>query len=568
MTAKVTAMHRRHTPRLSFYARLAALPGVALGVFLLGVTSLSARSTPTGEFVQVAPAQTPLFWYVLAAGLALLVPAGLVLISVAEFDPRHAWHAALGALAVIGVVTVGYWAFGFALQFGGVGLIYVRPDLSQMVWEWSLLSSEWGIGWGMAGLSGWFLSGPDVTAMSYALFLAHLPWAITAAIIPVVALRDRAPSIATVFLGFVVGAIVYPLAGNWVQGGGWLSGLGRNLNLGHGLVDFGGAGTVFLMAAGFALAALVVWPSSRSAKSPVGPDLPPAQLPLLAVVGALFVLTGALGWLWANPLQVEALTDAGLMRGSVNIILAAGGGALVPLLYTWFVAGYSHPTLSARGLTAGLVAGLAAGPFVQPGPAFLVGLIAGATVPFVTYFMDHMLRLDDRTGVISMIGIPAMLGLLLTGILADGVMGQGWQMTGLERYLGVPGQGVTGLLAAAGRQMDFPGQFQAQLVGVIALGLLGFLSGLIVCVPLGLILHGLQRDDRRSQPSQPEAAPSVQAQPQLQSPATALPASSPPSQSKSQPKPQPKRGQAALPFQRGATPRPASQSTDPQPPSA
>ena len=248
------------------------------------------------------------------------------------------------------------------------------------------------------------------------------------------------------------------------------------------------------------------------------------------------------------------------MRGSINIILAAGGGALVPLLYTWFVAGYSHPTLSARGLVAGLVAGLAAGPFVQPGPAFLVGLIAGATVPFVTYFMDHMLRLDDRTGVVSMAGIPAMLGLLLAGVLADGVMGQGWQMTGLERYLGVTGQGVTGLLAAAGRQIDFPGQFQAQLIGVVALGLLGFLSGLIVCVPLGLLLHGLQRDDRRARRAQPESAASTQAQPQLQSPAI--------SSSSSQPRPQPKRGQAALPFQRGAVSRPAPQSTDPQPPSA
>lgn len=556
----MTAIHRRRTSKRSTYARFAIIPALAAGVFLLGATSLLAQSVQPGAFAQIAPAQTPLFWYVLAAGLALLAPAGLALISVAELDPRHAWHAALGALAAIGVVTVGYWAFGFALQFGGVGLIYTRPDLSQMVWEWSLLSSEWGVGWGMAGLSGWFLSGPDITAMSYALFLAHLPWALTAAIIPVVALRDRAPSIATVFLAFVVGAIVYPLAGNWVQGGGWLSGLGRNLNLGHGLVDFGGAGTVFLVAAGFALAALVVWPSSRSAKSPAGPDLPPAQLPLLAVVGAFFVLTGALGWLWANPLQVETLTDAALMRGSINIILAAGGGALVPLLYTWFVAGYSHPTLSARGLVAGLVAGLAAGPFVQPGPAFLVGLIAGATVPFVTYFMDHMLRLDDRTGVVSMAGIPAMLGLLLAGVLADGVMGQGWQMTGLERYLGVTGQGVTGLLAAAGRQMDFPGQFQAQLIGVVALGLLGFLSGLIVCVPLGLLLHGLQRDDRRARQAQPETPATSQAQPQLQSPAI--------SSSSSQPRPQPKRGKAALPFQRGAVSRPAPQSTDPQPPSA
>ena len=50
-----------------------------------------------------------------------------------------------------------------------------------------------------------------------------------------------------------------------MQGGGWLSALGRNLNMGHGLIDFGGAGTVHLAAAGFVLAALVVWLPRASA---------------------------------------------------------------------------------------------------------------------------------------------------------------------------------------------------------------------------------------------------------------------------------------------------------------
>ena len=66
----------------------------------------------------------------------------------------------------------------------------------------------------------------------------------------------------------------------------------------------------------------------------------------------------------------------------------------------------------------------------------------------------------------------------------------------MERYLGVAGQGVTGLLAAAGYQPDFPGQLQAQVMGIAAIGLWGFLSGLVVCAPLGLLLYGLQRSQR------------------------------------------------------------------------
>ncbi len=469
---------------------------VPLWLTLFGVAS---AQTTGGEPTVTVIAATPLIWYVLTAALALLVPAGIVLVAVAEMSAVRAWNAALGALAAIGVVTIGYWAFGFALQFGGVGLVYPQPELSDLVWEWSMLSDEWGIGWGMAGLSGWFLSGPGITTLAYSLFLAHLPWAITAGMIPVVALRGRAPAIATIALAFFVGAIVYPLAGNWVQGGGWLNALGRNLNLGHGFIDFGGAGSLFLVTAAFTLAGLVVWSARPRPVDPLSAMLPPAQLPLLAVVGALLLIGGMLGWLWSNPLQMSVLRDEAVIRGSINLILAAGAGTLIPLLYTWFVTGYSHPTLSARGVLAGIVAALAAGPFIQPGPALLIGFLAGATVPFVSYLVDDVLGLEDKTGIVAALFVPALIGLLLVGIFADGAVGRGWQMTGLDSYLGVTGQGVTGLLAAQGYQPDFPGQLQAQLIGTLALSLWGFLSGLAICIPLGLLLHALERDDRSAQ---------------------------------------------------------------------
>lgn len=465
---------------------------VCYALYLLWPTVAHAQSAGENGAATATNAAVPLYWYLMTAMVALLAPIGFLLIGVAGLEPEHAWNAALGGLAAVGLSTWGYWAVGFAIQFGGIGLVYPNPELRQLVWEWSPLAANWGIGWGVAGLSGWFLSGPQVTALTYTLFLAHLPWVITAATLPIMAIRGRAPAIVTLLLALLIGAFVYPLAGNWVQGGGWLSALGRNLDLGHGLVDFGGAGTVHLVSAGFALAALVVWAPRTLPSSMHNLELPPVHLPLLVVVGSLFVLTGSLGWYWSNPLQVQFLGETALMRGSVNSILVAAGGLLPPLLYTWFVTGSSEPLTCARGLVAGVVAGLAVGPFVQPGVAFAIGLLAGATVPFVLFILEGVWRLDDATGAVTASGVPAMVGLLLVGLFADGVAGNGWQMTGLGNYLGVEGQGVSGLFVASGYQINFPQQLQAQAIGVLALSLWGFVVGMGICIPLGLLFHALE----------------------------------------------------------------------------
>jgi len=452
---------------------------------------------------------TPLYWFLLATAISFLVPIGFILISIAGLEIDHAWNAALGGLAAMGLTAFAYWAIGFALHFGGVGLVYPNTGLRQLVWEWSPLSTNWGSGWGVAGLSGWFLSGPNVSILTYTLFLVHLPWVVTAAALPIVALRGRAPAIVTLILALLLGGIVYPLAGNWVQGGGWLGALGRNLGLGHGLVDFGGAGTVHLVSASFALAALVVWIPRRHVVRLEHLELPPVHLPVLAVVGSLFVLAGGMGWQWANPLQVDGLGELALMRGSVNSILIAAGGIIPPLLYTWFVTGQSEPITCARGLIAGVVAGLAIGPFVQPGVAFTIGLLAGTTIPFAIFVIEGLWHLDDATGVITSSGIPAILGLLLVGIFADGIVGDSWQMTGIGTYLGVANQGVSGLFVVAGYQVDFPGQLQAQTIGVLALSLWGFLSGLICCIPLGLLFHSLDEGEPAVQQRVPTAPASL-----------------------------------------------------------
>lgn len=449
--------------------------------------------------------------YLLTLALSALVPVGLLLVYVAGEPYARAWRMALNGLVIMGLAGIGYWAVGFAFQFGGVGLVYLRPDLLGLVWEWSALPADWGTGWGMLGLSGWFLRGDGITATAYALFLAHLPWALTAALLPGMALARRTPAPVTWAVGLVTGGLIYPVAGNWVQGGGWLAALGRNLELGHGFVDFAGAGTVFLVGGLVAVAGLLVWHDPSAHPIPGEPDPPTVHYPLMVLLGGLLVLIGALGWVWSNPLYLDLLDEAATLRAGVNVVLAGLSGAVLPGLYGWFVRGESPPAFLARGVTAGVVAALAVGPFVPSGVAVGLGLTAGACVPFVTYLVQQMARLEDDGGVVSTTILPAVIGLLAVAFFADGQYGAGWNQVGADNYLGVAGQGVSGLWVAGGFQADLLGQFQAQLIGVLALAIWGFSLGSLVCVPLGLLIHAFGEEPVPS--SFPTSAPAPAAAP-------------------------------------------------------
>lgn len=441
--------------------------------------------------------------------LAFLIPIGYALIAVSGLPVDRARQAAVSFLAALGLALIGYAAAGFAFQFGGIGLIYEQPGLDGLIWEWSALGPTWGPGWGMAGLAGWGLSGAAATTAARGLALANLPWVVTAAAIPLVALRGRIPAWAAGLLGLLMGAVIYPLAGNWIWGGGWLANLGGNLGYGHGLVDAGGGGLVHVLGAAAALAGLLVFlprtPRPVASAEVLQVPLPETHLPLLALLGAGLLLVGGPAWVAANPLLDRQMLDFG--RITLNVYLTAAAGALLPLSYTWLVAGRPDPLMAVRGLAAAFAGGLAAAPFVPAWAALGLGAAVGLLLPFAVYLVDHVLRWDDPTAVLAVHGMGGALGLLALGLFADGTAGLGWAGIGTNEYLGVARQGVTGLLAAAGFQPDWPGQMQAQWVGLAALGLFGFFAAWLCLAPPALLFYWLQ-PRQTSSDATPAAFPS------------------------------------------------------------
>jgi Amt family ammonium transporter len=156
-----------------------------------------------------------------------------------------------------------------------------------------------------------------------------------------------------------------------------------------------------------------------------------------------------------------------------NLLAALIAGLIGAALYGWFVTGSPSPLLTTRGAAAGLVAMLAAAPFVPPWSALVIGLIAGLLVPLSAYALER-LRVMDPTMIVSTFAVPGLWGVLALGIFADGHAGVGWNLVGAQNFLGVERQGVTGMLPTPPFTPDMPGQIQAQLFGSLAIAVFAF----------------------------------------------------------------------------------------------
>ena len=470
------------------------------GLTLATGSSFAAHPSTShrGELVEPSAqaAEADLVWPLLAGCLAFLIPAGFTLLASGGMPEEKAVPTAMMGLAATWLALAGYLACGFALQFGGIGLVSDLPDLKGLIWEWSPLDVTWGTGWGTLGLRGFFLQKGADTPMAYALFFSQLPLVITASLIPLLTLRRRARSLVLVLGALLIAALVYPFVGNWVWGGGWLANLGSNLDMGHGFIDFAGSGMVHLLGGVTALGGIVALGFRSSALAPRlrGSDgeseparMPPVHLPLLAILGSLLLLVGWLGLVFSNPLY---MSNEGLPTSliAVNVVLAAGGSALVAMLYTWFATGGADVLMTARGMAAGLVAISAACPFVPPWAALIIGAVAGLLLPLGIYFVEYLLRLDDPAAAIATHGLSGLWGLLALAIFADGRYGAGWNGIGAEEYLGIAGQGVSGYLVASGFQLDLPNQLYAQLVGIATITIVAFALAWVFFKVLDLII--------------------------------------------------------------------------------
>jgi len=386
-----------------------------------------------------------LFFLIFGGSLVFFMQAGFAMVETGFCRSKNAVHVIMTNFVIFAIGIVAYWAVGFALQFGGVGTLTTLGATQPLSGLTQIAP-----GWGVIGHQGFFLSGRSYDVAIMGFFFFQLVFMDTAATIPTGAMAERWKFSSFVVYGFFMAAIVYPIYGNWVWGGGWLSALGRNLGLGHGALDFAGSGVVHAVGGFSALAgALVLGPRIGKFAKDGAPRVILAHNLPLALLGVIILV---FGWVGFNGASTLAATDLRFTVVVVNTFIASAFGCLAAMFLVWKRYGKPDPSMAANGMLAGLVAVTAPCAFVSTLGAALIGLVAGLLVVVAIVFVEGRLKVDDPVGAVSVHGVNGLWGLIALGLFADGSYGDGLN--------GVAGT-VRGLFYGGG-----VGQLAAQLVSV------------------------------------------------------------------------------------------------------
>ncbi len=381
-------------------------------------------------------------WTLLTGYLVLFMQAGFALLTCGLVRKKNAGHLMMLNFAAYVFAFLAYYVCGFAFQFGGTAINAAPMNLGGTPTLNHFLLG--GGSWGFLGGKGFFLSGPAYDAGSLCLTLFEVVFMETAGYIIVGAICERITFGAFLLCEMFVGAILYPMFGCWVWGGGWLSQLGNTMGLGHGYVDFAGS-TVVHAVGGFCAMALAVILGPRIGK--YGRDGKPHAFPahnLVFVVTGTFILL--FGWMGFNPGSTLGASDLRISVVAVNTNLAAVAGAASAMFLWYYMFGKPDVTMACNGMLAGLVAITAPCAFVSPNSSVVIGLLAGVIVDLGVLFNERVIKVDDPCGAISVHGYCGWFGAVCVGIFADGTYGAGWNGVGAASYLGKAGQGVTGLI--------------------------------------------------------------------------------------------------------------------------
>jgi Amt family ammonium transporter len=221
--------------------------------------------------------------------------------------------------------------------------------------------------------------------------------------------------------------LIYPIAGSWQWGGGFLSTLGGEDG---GFYDFAGSTLVHSVGGWGALIAIYLL-GARIGK--FGKDGKPNAIPghsiPMATAGVLILWLGWFGFNGGSVLSADPATTSLVL---VTTCLAAAAGGVGAAVLSTIMYKNMDLTMFLNGILGGLVGITAGADLMSPNEAVVIGLIAGVIIVLGVALIDRI-RLDDPVGAVTVHLICGIWGTLAVGIFGDLAGGQQliYQLTGV-----------------------------------------------------------------------------------------------------------------------------------------
>jgi Amt family ammonium transporter len=357
-------------------------------------------------------------WVMVAGFLVMWMQAGFALVETGLTRAKNAVNICMKNLLDYCFGTLAFWAVGFGMMFGvdnGMGIIGTTGFFASGANDVLVEQKKDGVVQtdpdGKPIMESAVYPGLNWTRVPLeAKFFFQLVFAATAATIVSGAMAERTKFVSYMAYSFIISLCIYPVSGHWIWGGGWLAQMG--------FWDFAGSTVVHSLGGWLSLAGALVL-GARTGK--YGTDGKVNAIPghnLVLVCLGVFILW--LGWFGFNPGSTMMADPVAIAKITVVTNAAGAIGGIAALVTAKIMFKKWEATMALNGVLAGLVAITAPCAWIDIGPAFIVGLLAGILVVLSVVFFDQVVKVDDPVGAISVHGVCGAFGTLCVGLFSNG----------------------------------------------------------------------------------------------------------------------------------------------------
>ena len=324
-------------------------------------------------------------WTLVAAALGFFMQAGFAMVETGFTKAKNAGNIIMKNLMDFSLGTPIFWILGFGIMFGAASPFFGGFDF--------------------------FADGVVGEGYDWTTLIFQTVFCATAATIVSGSMAERTKFSAYCIYSMIISAVIYPVSGHWIWGGGWLAELGFH--------DFAGSTAVHMVGGVAALiGAAILGPRiGKYTKDGKARAIPGHSLTL----GALGCFILWFCWFGFNGGSTVALSGGGAEVASrvfVTTNMAAAVATVTVMCITWIRYKKPDVSMTLNGSLAGLVAITAGCDVVTPFGSVIIGICAGFAVVFGIEFVDQKLKVDDPVGAVGVHCINGALGTILTGLFA------------------------------------------------------------------------------------------------------------------------------------------------------